>query len=249
MRTQPTQWNIRPAALAGAALALVCGAFGQTTPAATAVTGGITGALQTADGKAVAKTPVAIRFRPSGVAVKPPYFNADTTTGADGAFSVAAVPNGTYAVCPLPAAGTLLPPCDWGAEPTVTVANGKVTAMKALVLQAGADLWVHVNDPQGKRASMEGKVPGASLVLMVRAPGLSPLHIPLTSSGPNGFEHHLTVPLATNLTVMAYSAVFGITTGSGITNAVAGGSQPQTTQTAVTIPAGTAQHEETVTIH
>jgi hypothetical protein len=213
------------------------------------VTAGITGAVLTADGKGVAKTPVAIRFRPATAGVKPPFFNTDVTTGADGTFAVTKVPDGTYAVCPVPAAATLLPPCNWEAEPTVTVASGQTTAMMPIVLKAGADLWVHVDDPQGNRASMEGKVPGASLLLVVRVPGGRPVHIPLTASGASGFEHHLAVPVATDLVVTAFSTVFGITNAAGVSTAGAGVSQPQGVQTAVNIPAGVAQHKEVITIH
>jgi hypothetical protein len=233
----------------GAALVLACVAFGQTPGVTAAITGGITGAVQTADGKGVNKTPVAIRFRPAAVVVKPPYFNTDVTTAADGTFTVTKVPDGTYAVCPAPAVATLLPTCNWEAEPTVTVANGKTTAMKPIVLKAGADLWVHVDDPQGKRASMEGKVPGASLLLVVRVPGGRPIHIPLTASGASGFEHHLTVPIGTDLVVTAFSTVFGITNAAGVATAGAGVNQPQGVPTTVNIPAGVAQHKEVITIH
>jgi hypothetical protein len=249
MRKQHSQCNFGPGVFTGVALLTACGAMGQTAAVTGGITGGITGVVQTTDGKGVAKTTVAIRFRPASVAVKPPFFNSDVTTAADGTFAVKNAPDGTYAVCPAPQAATTLPPCNWETEPTVTVANGKITAMKAIVLNAGADLWVHVDDPQGKRASMEGKVPGASLLLVVRTPGGHPMHIPLTASGANGFEHHLTVPVGTDLVITAFSTVFGITNATGVTSAGGGAALPQGVSTAVNIPAGTTQHKEVITIH
>src|ERR1017187_7495548 len=150
-------------AFTGAALVMACGAFGQTTAVTGGVTGGSTGVVQTADGKGVNKATVAIRFRPASANVAPPFFNADVTTSGNGTFAVTNVPDGTYAVCPAPPAGPLLPPCDWEAEPTVTVSNGKTTSMTPIILKGGAYLWVHVDDPRGTLASMEGKVPGASV--------------------------------------------------------------------------------------
>lgn len=240
---------MRYSTLFGTPLLIACGAFGQITAVPAGVTGVITGAVQTTDGKGVAKATVAIRFRPSVTIAKPPYFNTDATTNADGTFTVKSVPDATYAVCPAPPAGTLLPPCNWGTEPTVTVANGKTAAMAPIVLKAGADLWVHVADPQGTRASMEGKVPGASLLLVVRVPGGRPIDIPLTAADASGFDHHLTVPVATDLVITAFSSIFGITNAAGVSNAGPIANKAQGVPTTVNIPAGTSQHKEVITIH
>jgi hypothetical protein len=221
---------------------------GQAVPTATTTvfTGSIAGTVQAADGKGVSKIPVAIRVRPAAAGTKFTTFNADVSTDKDGGFTVSGVPDGTYAVCPLPAAGNLLPACDWGAEPTVSVANGKAATMKPIVLQAGADLWVHVDDPQGKRSSTEGKVPGAVLFLRVHPAGGRAISIPLTSSSGNGFEHHVLVPPATDLVMNAYSNSYTISNSAGTISTPATSSRGYSIT--FNIPTGTAQHKETISV-
>ena len=218
--------------------------YGQTTAAAM---GGITGIVQTESGKGVNNAAVAIRVRPGAPGAKVTFFNTDVLTGSDGSFTVTKVPDGIYAVCPDARAASLLSPCDWETEPTVTVANGKSTAMKPITLKTGADLWVHVDDPQGKRASTEGKVPGATLLLMVRVPGGRLMPIPLTTSNANGFEHHMLVPTGRDMVVMAVSQTYSITNASLGLSAPAGSQQG--VSATVNIPAGTAQFKQTIAVH
>ena len=73
---------------------MTCGAFGQTAATTTAITGGITGAVQAADGKGVSHILVAIRVRPGTAGTKVQKFNTDVITDKDGGFIVSSVPNG-----------------------------------------------------------------------------------------------------------------------------------------------------------
>jgi hypothetical protein len=223
-------------------------AWSQTTAApAVSPTGAITGTVQTADGKPVAKVPVAIRVRPATRGAKPTIFNADVTTGADGTFSVKNVPDGLYAVCPFPTSGSLLPPCNWEAEPTATVSGGKTTAMKPLALKQGVDLWVRVDDPNGTRASKEGKVPGVGLVLVVRAANGAQVHIPQTKSDSTGADHHVYVPAGVDLSVIGVSLGFQISSNSAKAQAAVVGGSPNVMMP-VNIPTGATQHQETITV-
>lgn len=205
-------------------------------------TGQISGSVQTADGKGVAKTTVGIHVRPTKLGDPFPPFNAVVLTGADGTFNLNGVPSATYAICPRPLDTTLIPPCNWGNEPKVTVAAGQKVVMRPIVLQTGAELYVRVNDPNGTRSQKEGKVAGASLFLGVRAASGHVVPIPLTATDGAGFDHRLTVPTATDLVIVAFSNAFSLLDSTG---AAIGKNGLALT---INIPAGKAQHSEVIHI-
>jgi hypothetical protein len=223
----------------GIAVLSAAAVFGQATP-----TGSISGSVQTVDGKPVGKAIVAIVVRPSLASPPSAPFNTAVLTAADGGFRVTGVPNGTYAVCPYLPNSNLVAPCYWGKEPTVTLSKGEAATVPAIPLPQGADLYIRVNDLNGTRAAVEGKTPGASLLLTVRTVDGRHIMIPQSASGQQGFDHHLTVPVGKDLLVMAYSKTYTMTDQSG--KAIDKNSGLKLT---INIPQGQAQHKETIEIH
>lgn len=214
-------------------------ALGQ---AATA-TGQIKGSIETTSGQPVPGATVSILVRPSGSTASFQQFNTRVTTGADGTFTVAGVPQGKFAVCVNARSTNLLDPCVWESEPTVTLAEGQSLSMAPIQLQSGVDLYVRVNDPNASLASTEGKVPGASLMVGVRTPNGIITPIPKTASDAAGADHHLPVPPDTDLLFVAYSKTFKMTdiTGAPI-DQQAGLAKP------IRISAFQAQLKEVITI-
>jgi len=175
-------------------------------------TGQISGTIQDQAGKPLAQAKVAILARlPASPSIPFEPFSAETTTDATGAFTVTGLPAGRFAVCPVAADTTLLPPCTWETEPVATLVAGQSVSMQPIQLRKGVDCHVRVNDPNGTRASMEGKVAGASLLLGVLTAGGMFVHIPQTAADGKGFDHHLTVPAGAKLTIMAYSPTYDLT--------------------------------------
>jgi hypothetical protein len=207
-----------------------------------APTGRIDGAIQTSDGKPVPKATVWIAAR--GAAPGAPFtpFTGAAQTGADGTFHVNGVPDGSYAVCPTPPDGALSP-CEWATEPIAVVANGKATALSNLVLKAGVDLYVRVNDPKGIRAASEGTIPGAGLFLGVSIAGRRPLHIPLAAGDKNGADYHVVVPADTPLMLFVSGRAYDMTDEGG--NAV---DKQKGLVKQIQIAAGTNHHQEVVNI-
>ena len=202
------------------ALAAACGMLAQTAApqggsSQAAATGRINGTVQTSAGKPVANARVSINVRPTSPGVAFTVFNATVATAIDGTFSATAVPDGTYAVCPIPRDSITLPPCLWAPEPRVTVANGQTAAVPTIQLQPSADLYVRVNDLKGNYAAALGKVPGAGLMLAVHVPSGMLIPIPSTESDSTGFDAHLPVPPATTVTLVVFSSYFSLTDING----------------------------------
>lgn len=208
-------------------------------------TGRITGSVQDSTGKPIAGVVVAINSRPAkGTGSLPSTpLNTSATTGADGTFTLAPVPNGTYSLCPHPPSASLLPPCSWTSEPQVVVANGEEAIAPPIKLQPGIDFYVRVNDPNGTRASLEGKIPGASLFLAVLAPNGRMFPIPMTARDAGGFDHHISVPAGTNLVFKAFSSTFQMTNGIGQSI-----SQQVGLSGAINVPSGQAQYQQVINI-
>lgn len=213
------------------------------SPTAMQAVGSIAGSVQNANGTPVANVAVSVNIRPtSGGSFQP--FNTVVTTTSDGTFSVPRVPNGKFAVCPAAPGTSLLAPCMWGSELTVTVINGQTVTMPTVKLQPGVDFYVRVNDPHGKLAANLGKTPGASLTLAVRSPNGMVAPIPVTASDAAGFDYHLSVPSGTDLLFVASSGSFSMADAAG----AAISPQAGLSQT-INIPAGQSQYKQTITIN
>ena len=231
------------------ALATACGMLAQTTApqgssSQAAPKGRINGTVQTSAGRPVPNARVSINVRPVSPGVAFTVFNTMVATAADGTFSATAVPDGTYAVCPIPRDSSTLPPCLWTHEPRVTVANGQTVTVPTIQLQPSADLYVRVNDLSGNYAAALGKVPGASLMLAVHAPGGMLIPIPTTRSDSTGFDAHLPIPAGTTVSLMVFSSYFSLTDGNGAAISKSAG-----LRLPVTIPAGTAQYKTLVNVN
>jgi hypothetical protein len=216
-----------------------CVAYGQTASA----TGGINGTVQTSDGKPAFRTLVKIHARPGAVAATYKPLDSVIFTGADGTFSLSGLPDGLYAVCPIPADTKHVDSCRWGTEPKATVSGGAITAAPTIQLQPGADLYVRVNDPNGTRAAKEGKVPGVSLMLAVRSPNGMMIPIPVTAVDSAGADQHIFVPTGTNLLFVAFSAGLSLTDGSG-----AAINQQTGKAITINIPVGQTQLKEVINV-
>jgi len=228
------------AAWAGVLLASVCVAYGQTAPP----TGSISGTVQNSAGAPVASVTIWINVRPTAPGAPFTRFNTMVTTAADGTFTASAVPDGTYAVCAAPPDSSLLPPCLWGSEPRVTVANGQAVTVPTIQLQPSADLYVRVNDLNGHYAAAMGNVPGASLMLAVRAPAGNLIPIPTIASDSTGFDAHMPIPPGTTVGLVAFSSYFSLTDSTG-----AAISKTEGLQLPVLIPAGTAQYKTVINVN
>lgn len=231
------------------ALATACGVFAQTpTPPTgstqTAPTGQIQGTVQTTSGAPVVSAAVSINSRVAGAGAVYTPFNTRVPTSAGGAFNVSAVPNGIYAVCVNPPDQSTLPPCLWGGELQVIVANGRTVTIPTIQLQPSADLYVRVNDLKGNGAAATGKVPGASLILAVRTAGDTVIPVPVTASDSTGFDAHASVPPGKTFWLMVFSNYFSLTDSSG-----APISKNSGLQMPILIPAETAQYKTVVNIN
>jgi hypothetical protein len=115
--------------------------------------------------------------------------------------------------------------------------------MPPIQLKSGVDFHVRVNDLKGRQASMEGRVPGAALMLGIRAP--SGLIVPISkiASDSTGSDYHLLVPAATNLGFIPFSQAFSLTNAAGTAIDKQGG-PPQP----IYISNGATQHREIINI-
>jgi hypothetical protein len=122
------------------------------TPALALAQGGtLHGVLRLAEGTPLADFPIAITRTP------PPVFDPKfepwtrtVFTNADGAFEFAAIPEGTYRVCPQKSMPGYLNPCFWS-ESTAPprVAAGQRTAVPPLRLLRAQSQVIRVEDPGG----------------------------------------------------------------------------------------------------
>ena len=205
--------------------------------------GTITGTVTTSDGTPVNKATVSIAFRPTNAGTAPVPFLLFTTTAADGTFRATNVPNGKFAICPHASHTALLPPCQWGTEPVVTVSNGGTVSAGTITMSAGADLYIRVNDPNGVRAKNDGVVPGAGMLIAVTAAQGVAVPAPRTAVDANGVDYHLYVPTATKLTLLISSTTYSLTNSARESiNKPGGYTLP------FTIPVGTQQLEEQISI-
>lgn len=125
----------------------------------------------------------------------------------------------------------------WGSEPTVTVVSGQTATAPPIQMSAGVDLYVRVNDPNGKLTA-----PSPGLMLGVRLPKGITVPIPKMASDSGGADYHLYVP-ATALELIAFSATHSMSDAQGSAiDPQAGYLVP------FTIPTGTPQHKETIAI-
>lgn len=218
---------------------LVLAGFAQTDRPA----GRIDGVVQTPGGKPLSGVTVAIYARNAILGPPVTPFTITGQTGEDGAFHVSGIPDGTYAVCPLAPNEDWVSPCNWQAEPLVSVARGQAVAAPGVQLKPAVDLYVRVNDPRSKRSELEGKVPGAHILIGVRTPGGRLVPVPVKATDKNGADHHLSIPADIPLKLVVYSRAFDLSdSGDRAIDKLNGMS------TTVSIAAGAKQHKEVINI-
>jgi hypothetical protein len=110
-------------------------------------------------------------------------------------------------------------------------------------MKTGVDLHVRVEDPNRTRAKSEGITPGAGMMLAVRSPNGKVVPIAQTAADGNGFDHHLIVPMDTDLLLLASSGTYSLRDSDG--SAV---DKTRGLSRTIKLQAGTPQHKETISI-
>jgi hypothetical protein len=230
--------------LAAALALLSVGALRAADASTGTGTGTITGSVVTAKGNPVAGATVLVLSRfPLDGSTKFTAFDATVTTAKDGTFSVTGVPSGRFAVCPALDGSRYLPPCMWSSEPVVVLSEGQSAKTGAITMSEGVDLYVRVDDTKSSRSSKEGRQAGASLMLGVKAPNGVVFPIPQAATDKGGADHHLVVPVETDLTVVAFSQEFDLADSNG-----ADIDKKKGYQSAFRIKSDQSQHKETLKI-
>lgn len=211
---------------------------GQTPPTPAR----IVGAVQTPTGAPIARARVHIA-QVSDTRATTLALRIVIHTGNDGVFHAVGLPPGTFRLCAESPDPDLLHDCVWGPEKRVTVAQSQTVAIPPIRLAAGVDLFVRVKDPTGKRAELEGTVPGADLLLAVRTPRGVPAPILQAGKDKGGFDHHILVPAGTDLQLVAFSKVFALADERDIAVEATRGHQPT-----IRIPANSKQHKIVLTV-
>lgn len=230
---------IRGLCVAAALWTMSVAAFAQDTQP----TGRLDGVVRTSGGKAVAGAIVWIQARNASPGTKFTAFQTAAKTAADGTFRANGIPDGVFAICPVPPDDELAAACIWERETIVTVSNGQAVSIPPIQLKPAVDLFVRVNDPKAKREAIEGKVAGADVLIAVRLPSGRILPIPRKAFDKNGADYHLAVPAETPFSLIAYSREFEMSDAAEKAIDKAKG-----LSTPITIRAGAKQHKEVLNI-
>jgi hypothetical protein len=173
-------------------------------------TGSISGTLVGDDGLPIAGTVIA-----NGVAVSA---SGRAVTAANGVFTIANLPAGTYTLCGRPKSPGYLDPCTWSTDPPkVSVTAGQATANTKLVLAKGAVIDVRVNDPlQVLGAAALPNATGALVLLEAMTPRgpLEPLVI--SAKDTLGTDYQTTIPFNTQTAIAVTGNQVKLTDSAGI---------------------------------
>jgi hypothetical protein len=135
-----------------------------------------------------------------------PVYRSQTTTAADGSFTVASLPAGTYRICVDGTKDVHLDPCTWAANPTtVTVTDGQHAAGNVVPLAKGTTLTVQVNDPQKFLQARTGDPGPGHIFLALLPPKSAPIPIPLVQSDATTMKQQIVIPPDTSFQVLVYS--------------------------------------------
>lgn len=189
-----------------------------------AQSGSLRGVLTLAEGTPLADFPIAISRTP------PPVFDPKfepwtrtAFTNADGAFEFAAVPEGTYRVCPQKSISGYLNPCVWNESTSPQrVAAGQPTAVPPLRLLRAQSQLIRVEDPGGflgqARVPDRGGPVAAqrnAIVLGMFTPAGYFLTGRLAREAGNAKEYVVDVPASGRLRFSATSATLQLADGLG----------------------------------
>lgn len=172
----------------------------------------LSGTVSATDGKAV-RASVYIHdigtFRVRGASA----FDRMLASKADGTFSIASIPAGTYEICVDSPQELVVDPCVWSKAPQIMLkATDSVTGFKVVVAR-GHMTQIRVNstvlpDPKG------GPL-GNSLQMTVSAPGSKIHSFRLLSSDAAGQNHFVVMPFGKPATVVVSSGDFAVKDSSG----------------------------------
>jgi hypothetical protein len=138
-------------------------------------------------------------------------FDHQFASKADGTFSIANVPPGTYQICVEAPQANVLDPCLWSqTPPTVTVpASGNVSGLN-ITVDTGYMMKVHVNDPLTVLPSPKGGIAGAALSVRVITRTNRHVNFRLLGAAATGWDHYLLVPFGEPLTLAIDSSTLSL---------------------------------------
>ncbi len=178
--------------------------------------GGIAGRVTDGSGAAVSGAGVMASLQPPSAAGPFTPFTATAASGADGSFTMAGLPAGTYRLCAEHRAAGMLNPCLWSDEPILAaVAEGQTTQGRDIRMAKGAVLTVRLNDPRGLLSRYLGKTPGAHILVGIGR-GTAPFMAATPSAADDtGRELTLLVPVDTPLQASVFSSFFSLADETG----------------------------------
>ncbi len=151
---------------------------------------------------------------PRTVGNKP--FDHQFASKADGTFSITGVPARTYRFCVDAPQANVLDPCLWSpSQPTWTVGANTVLTNVAIPVETGAQLRVHVNDPEGALPAAVGGVHGEALRMMVVTGQKRYHNLRLYGLSGGSEDHYVVVPYEQPVTLVTQSASLALSDEKG----------------------------------
>ena len=116
-----------------------------------AQSGSLRGSLADGNGTPIADFPMAIALAPPSIPDgKYEPWTRTAFTNADGAFSLAAIPEGSYRICPQKAFPGHVNPCAWNERSVpIRISAGQAITLPAIRLAKARTLEIRVEDPGG----------------------------------------------------------------------------------------------------
>lgn len=178
--------------------------------------GTITGRAVDSKGAGIGNAQVSVSITATAPEIVQPH-TAATQTAADGTFSFAGLPPGSYMVCAGAESNQLLNSCRWGTPSATAVAQaGNTTALAPIVLQRGHPLQVRIDDPQELLRAHEGVTAGARLLVGIWSNTGLFIPLPVRASGNKGRDHELYIPEDVDLHLSVFSGFFAMGDGNGV---------------------------------
>ncbi|MCX6976242.1 MAG: carboxypeptidase-like regulatory domain-containing protein [Verrucomicrobia bacterium] len=186
--------------------------------------GSIRGVLTQSNGTPIADFPIAVSLVPPSIPDnKYEPWTRTAFTNADGGFSLAAIPDGNYRICPQKNFVGHINPCAWSQPPApIKVSSGQVSILPIFRLPKAQLLQVRVEDPVGLLA--QARVPDRGGPVVPSRNGIllgvftsAGYFIPgrLTTDGGNTKSYSIEVPESGKFQFSAASTTLQLLDGAG----------------------------------